>query len=34
MSKDSRHFGLLPMKDIVGKAVFRIWPIDQAGLVQ
>ncbi|RAK21288.1 signal peptidase I [Anoxybacillus vitaminiphilus] len=33
-SKDSRHFGLLPMKDIVGKAVFRIWPLEQAGLVQ
>ncbi|KXG09973.1 signal peptidase I [Anoxybacillus rupiensis] len=34
VSKDSRYFGLVPMKDIVGKAVLRIWPVDEAGLVK
>ena len=34
LSKDSRHFGLLPIKEIVGKAVLRTWPIDEIGFVK
>jgi len=34
VSKDSRHFGLLPIKEIVGKAVLRTWPIDEIGFVK
>jgi len=32
-SRDSREFGLIQEKDIVGKAFFVYWPIDQIGLV-
>lgn len=32
-SNDSRAFGMVPYEDIVGKAWFRYWPLDQAGLV-
>lgn len=31
VSKDSRTIGLIDEKDIVGKAVFRIWPISKFG---
>src|SRR6201987_5921391 len=30
-SNDSRMWGLVPEKDIYGKAVFRYWPIDKMG---
>jgi signal peptidase I len=29
-SLDSRYFGAIPAKDIVGKLLFRVFPIDQA----
>ena len=32
-SNDSRAFGMVPYEDIVGKAWFRYWPFDSAGLV-
>lgn len=31
-SLDSRYFGAIPSKDIVGKLLFRVFPIDQAKL--
>jgi len=35
-SKDSRDFriGFIPMKNIVGKAVWRIWPFDKMSAIQ
>ncbi len=30
-SSDSRRFGPIPMKDILGEAVIRIWPLDRFG---
>ncbi len=30
-SSDSRVFGPIPVSSIVGKAVFRIWPLDRLG---
>jgi signal peptidase I len=30
-SKDSRHFGPVPVESILGHAVFRFWPLDQVG---
>lgn len=33
ISKDSRIIGLIDEKDIVGKAVYRIWPISKFGSV-
>ena len=31
ISKDSRSIGLIDEKDIIGKAVFRLWPINKFG---
>ena len=33
ISKDSRTIGLIDEKDIVGKVVFRIWPISKFGSI-
>ncbi|OGG08392.1 signal peptidase I [Candidatus Gottesmanbacteria bacterium RIFCSPHIGHO2_02_FULL_40_24] len=33
-SSDSREFGPIPRKSIVGKAIFRYWPINELGLIQ
>lgn len=33
ISKDSRVIGLIDMDDIVGKAVFRLWPISKIGSI-
>jgi signal peptidase I len=33
-SSDSRDWGLVPQKNIVGKAVFRFWPLDEFGQVE
>lgn len=33
ISKDSRIIGLIDEKDIVGKAVYRIWPISKFGSI-
>ena len=33
ISKDSRQIGLIDEKDIVGKAIVRIWPIKQIGSI-
>lgn len=33
ISKDSRMIGLIDINDIVGKAVFRLWPISKIGKV-
>lgn len=33
ISKDSRSIGLIDEKDIVGKAVFRLWPISKIGTI-
>lgn len=32
-SSDSREWGFVPIKDIVGKAWLRYWPIDRLGIV-
>ena len=34
-SKDSRYYdvGFVPKKDIIGKAVFRFWPLDKIGAI-
>ena len=32
-SSDGRVFGPIPRDDVIGKAVFRIWPIDRLGAV-
>lgn len=32
-SSDSREWGFVPFKDIVGKAWFRYWPINRLGIV-
>lgn len=32
-SSDSRDFGPIPRASIVGKAVFRYWPLDRAGFI-
>lgn len=32
-SLDSREFGTIPKEDIIGKALFRYWPLDRAGLI-
>ncbi len=33
-SNDSRNFGTIPLKDVVGRAWFSYWPVDQVGLIQ
>ena len=33
-SSDSRHWGFVPRKYIVGKVVYRWWPLDAAGAVR
>jgi signal peptidase I len=33
-SSDSRVFGVVPINHIVGRVVFRYWPIDTIGLIQ
>ncbi len=33
VSKDSRYFGLIDEKDIIGKAIYRIWPISSFGKI-
>ena len=32
-SRDSRYFGFVPEKDIIGKVVFRIWPLNEIGFL-
>jgi signal peptidase I len=32
-SRDSRVFGPVPMEQIIGRAVFRYWPLDGVGMV-
>jgi len=33
-SADSRYFGFLPRNDLIGPALFKIWPISQFSLVR
>ena len=33
-SRDSRYFGTVPRELILGRAVFRYWPIDRIGVVR
>lgn len=33
ISKDSRSIGLIDENDIIGKAVFRLWPISKIGTI-
>jgi signal peptidase I len=33
-SNDSRSFGTIPLEDVVGRAWFSYWPIDQVGFVR
>jgi signal peptidase I len=33
-SRDSREIGFIPREKIKGKAVFRVWPFDSAGLLK
>lgn len=33
-SLDSRHFGPVHMKNILGKAIFRYWPLARLGLIK
>nr|WP_245592329.1 S26 family signal peptidase [Ectobacillus panaciterrae] len=32
ISKDSRYFGLVPMKSVTGKVAVRIWPFNKIGV--
>lgn len=32
-SNDSRYWGFLPRKNIIGKAIFRFWPFDRIGRI-
>jgi len=33
-SNDSRSFGTIALKDVVGRAWFSYWPLDQAGFIE
>jgi signal peptidase I len=33
-SNDSRAFGEVPLSDIIGRAWFRYWPVEQIGLLR
>ena len=33
-SNDSRNFGTIPLKDVVGRAWFSYWPPDQVGVIR
>lgn len=33
-SSDSRYWGFIPYKDILGKAWFRYWPLSRMGVIQ
>lgn len=33
-SNDSRSFGTIPLEDVIGRAWFSYWPIDQVGFVR
>lgn len=32
-SRDSRTFGAVPMEELVGRALFRYWPLEEIGIV-
>jgi len=32
-SRDSRIFGAVPMEELVGRALFRYWPLEEIGIV-
>lgn len=32
-SNDSRYWGFLPKENIIGRAVFRFWPLDRLGII-
>jgi len=32
-SNDSRSFGMIPYEDVIGRAWFRYWPIEELGLI-
>ena len=32
-SNDSRYWGFLPKKNMIGKATFRFWPLDRIGTI-
>ena len=34
ISADSRYYGLIKEEDIVGKTIFRIWPLDKFGQIK
>ena len=33
-SDDSRFWGFVPAYDIVGRAVFAVWPLERAGAIR
>jgi signal peptidase I len=33
-SDDSRFWGFVPGQDVVGRAVFAVWPLDRAGAIR